>query len=502
MAIVINGSGTVTGISVGGLPDGIVDAGTLAANATSKIEDNIALLGFYRASDNAKAKYSLVDQVIDEYVDATGVDAGNSTNEALSGGIYYGGTAAGSATKTFSYQGSNEAWTIPIGVSSITVKSWGAGGSAGGYLGHGGGGGGYSTAVFSVTGGTAMVGVVGQGGGGYNTNGSTPGTTGTYGGGGPGVGSSATDGNGGAGGGFSGLFAGSYTQSNAIIIAGGGGAGGYGGSIAAVGGGGGGTTGNAASGGSYVGGGGTQSAGGAGGSATTTNGTAGSALQGGTGGHGSYYAGGGGGGYYGGGGAGSTGGEGASGSGGGSGFVRASSFPTGVSASSSSTLTAGSNGSGTAGGAEANSSDSDSSGAGGADSGGNANNAAASNGALFVDYTGAVTTGSDLTLQSVATTAKTAPTTGDIVILIEDITGTATINTDIKAYISRNGSAFSSQVTLTDEGSWGTNKKILAAHNIDISGITSGTSMKYKITTHNQSGSKATSIHATSLAWA
>ena len=33
MAIVINGSGTVTGISVGGLPDGIVDAGTLASDA-------------------------------------------------------------------------------------------------------------------------------------------------------------------------------------------------------------------------------------------------------------------------------------------------------------------------------------------------------------------------------------------------------------------------------------------------------------------------------------
>ena len=33
MAIVINGSGTVTGISVGGLPDDIIDAGTLADNA-------------------------------------------------------------------------------------------------------------------------------------------------------------------------------------------------------------------------------------------------------------------------------------------------------------------------------------------------------------------------------------------------------------------------------------------------------------------------------------
>jgi hypothetical protein len=34
MAIVINGSGTITGISVGGLPDGIVDDGTLATDGT------------------------------------------------------------------------------------------------------------------------------------------------------------------------------------------------------------------------------------------------------------------------------------------------------------------------------------------------------------------------------------------------------------------------------------------------------------------------------------
>ena len=35
MPIVLNGSGTVTGISVGGLPDGIVDTDMLAANAVS-----------------------------------------------------------------------------------------------------------------------------------------------------------------------------------------------------------------------------------------------------------------------------------------------------------------------------------------------------------------------------------------------------------------------------------------------------------------------------------
>ena len=42
MPIVINGSGTVTGISVGGLPDGIVDTDMIAANAvaTAKIANN------------------------------------------------------------------------------------------------------------------------------------------------------------------------------------------------------------------------------------------------------------------------------------------------------------------------------------------------------------------------------------------------------------------------------------------------------------------------------
>jgi len=41
MAVVINGSGTVTGLSVGGLPDGTVDAGTLATDSvtSAKITD-------------------------------------------------------------------------------------------------------------------------------------------------------------------------------------------------------------------------------------------------------------------------------------------------------------------------------------------------------------------------------------------------------------------------------------------------------------------------------
>jgi hypothetical protein len=50
MPIVINGSGTVTGISVGGIPDGVVDTDVLAANAVTT-----AKLGSAEASGLCKA---------------------------------------------------------------------------------------------------------------------------------------------------------------------------------------------------------------------------------------------------------------------------------------------------------------------------------------------------------------------------------------------------------------------------------------------------------------
>ena len=55
MAIVINGSGTVTGISVGGLPDDIVDSGTLASDALDSavtINDTGADVDFRVESDD------------------------------------------------------------------------------------------------------------------------------------------------------------------------------------------------------------------------------------------------------------------------------------------------------------------------------------------------------------------------------------------------------------------------------------------------------------------
>jgi hypothetical protein len=52
MAIVINGSGTVTGLSVGGLPDGTVDADTLASGAVNSVTGNLTVSGDITGGNN------------------------------------------------------------------------------------------------------------------------------------------------------------------------------------------------------------------------------------------------------------------------------------------------------------------------------------------------------------------------------------------------------------------------------------------------------------------
>jgi len=112
-----------------------------------------------------------------------------------------------------------------------------------------------------------------------------------------------------------------------------------------------------------------------------------------------------------------------------------------------------------------------------------------------------------MTLQSTDTTAEAAPTKADIVMLVEDAgSGVASLNTGtngLQAYISMyetGGTKTWTQATLTDEGDWGTDKRILVAHDVTLLG-TSGTQMAYKITTHNASSTFDTKIHATSIGW-
>ena len=70
---------------------------------TSVLENNIAILAFKTQASNNLAKFNLIDQVIDEYYDTSGIDASASTNELLSGSgtaKYYEGGASVTPTAT------------------------------------------------------------------------------------------------------------------------------------------------------------------------------------------------------------------------------------------------------------------------------------------------------------------------------------------------------------------------------------------------------------------
>ena len=189
---------------------------------------------------------------------------------AAAGGYIYavGGTAYNG--QTYTSQGSST-FTVPAGVTSITVKLWGGGGGGGGgaatAAGGTGGGAGYVTATLSVTPGETLNIYVGGGGpGGLYNNGGQDG------------------GGGGGGGGYSSV----YRSSTLLALAAGGGGGGGARNATAGGaaGAGGGTSGvNGTSVGNGGGGaGGTASAGGNGGTGGNSNtGEAGSSLTGGDG---------------------------------------------------------------------------------------------------------------------------------------------------------------------------------------------------------------------------
>ena len=74
MAVVINGSGTVTGLAVGGLPDGIVDDGTLATDSVTaaKLKDDAITVGDLPAGS--------VLQVSSSSLGGTGLETSTNTD--------------------------------------------------------------------------------------------------------------------------------------------------------------------------------------------------------------------------------------------------------------------------------------------------------------------------------------------------------------------------------------------------------------------------------------
>jgi len=203
--------------------------------------------------------------------------------------------SSGSCSTSVSYIGSVEQWTVPAGVTSVTVVAKGAGGGGGEFpSGNKGGNGAKVTTTLAVSESEKLKLVVGGGGANFITGG--------YGGGGEGAFAAWDPGAAGGGGSFV------FSEAGSLLVAAGGG-GGAGAESAAGGSGGHAGTGGATH-GATGGGGGTANAGGSAGEhahpgsgPTTTTSIEG---KGGEGGNDLFSGGGGGGGYYGGGGGGSN----------------------------------------------------------------------------------------------------------------------------------------------------------------------------------------------------
>ena len=98
------------------LSSGSVPTAQLGNVDTAGLEDDIALLGFKVASNGSLAKYNLVDQTIDAFEDASGVDASSSTAESRSAsGNYYFGAAA-------SWETGDRSSTITVTSSANTFR--------------------------------------------------------------------------------------------------------------------------------------------------------------------------------------------------------------------------------------------------------------------------------------------------------------------------------------------------------------------------------------------
>jgi len=453
---------------------GAIDWADAAAD-TSGIEDDIALLGFKVASNGSWSKYNLVDQTEDAFVDSSGVDAGDSTNATWNAAKYFSGTAGGSITatggtittdgdytihsfnnasspKTFTTDTAQDVEILLIGGGGAGSNDYGGGGGAGGVIVH---------PSFAVSAASHSV-VIGTGGASTTSMPGPSGTDSTF--------STLTAVGGGGGGGWSAV--------NGVN----GGSGGGGGRGASNGTGGSGTQTSPAGGTGYGNdgiNGGTSPAnfGGGGGGA----GAVGSARTGGDGiqsdiyvtGVNVYYAGGGGGGA-------TSGGLSDGGQGGGGKGNAGTTNQAGYDA----TADTGSGGGGGAGG-------------------GGATGGAGANGLFVLRRATSSSVISNMTLVSEFTEAEATPTKGDIVMTYTNGAGTATLNTDLKAYASRDDGTTWTQLTLESQGSTGTSSPhfIVSAHNVDISSQPDDKTMRYKIETLNQSATKETRIQAVSLGW-
>jgi hypothetical protein len=463
-----------------------VDTSQITINATAidGNKDDIAILGFKIAANGSLAKYNLVDQTIDAFEDASGVDASESASAVRNSANYYsgfsnptatGGTTSTSGDYTFHYFTASGDFVTDT-AQSMDVLLVAGGGGGGRHSGGGGGAGGliYQTGR-SITAAThAYV----QGAGGVTKTSDGVGNDGgdstwnsltSKGGGGGGY--HSTTGNGGGSGGGSSRALGAGGSESQTGQAGDSGTYGFG---------------NDGGSGDY----GSSPYPGAGGGGATAAGAAATSSSSGVGGAGKeltifssfgvsgFFAGGGGGQTQSGASEWGAGGSGGGGRGGG---------PTGAAAEGagrSGTANTGSGGGGSS-----------------SDSTFGTYGAAGGSGTLIIRRLTVGTVPTDMTLISANQAAQAAPTKGDIVFTYTNGAGSTTLGTDVTAEISADGGSTWTPMTLGSEGSTGSHN-IATAHDVTItSTITAPYNMAYRIKTINQGAGKSTRIQAVSLGW-
>ena len=476
------------------LSSGSVPSAQLSNVPTDGLQGDIALLGFKTQANGNLARYNLVDQSVDSFEDATGVDASASTDETRdSSGKYYSGTAVGATTTTGVTATGAGTWTCPSGMTSAEVLVVAGGGRGGKNHGGGGGAGGVVHATsYPVTAGVVYDLTVGTGyttdrggnvspstGGNSSFNDNNEGSQSkmTALGGGSGAGASYTQGGaGGSGGGAGGHSSpGSFPYAATQADSGGGTGYGFAGSTQTVnslgtGGGGGGAT---AQGATTNPNGNQGGVGGAGKEFSTfvAYGTNSSNVAS-SGSDGGYFAGGGGGGRSSSGGTGTT--AGGVGGGGNGGNVDA---------------------------AQGYDALANTGGGGGGGSNNDGNGGHGGSGFVGISVT-AATIYSNMTLVSNSTTAQAAPTKGDLVFTYTNGAGTAVLGTNITAeYSADNGSTWTDfGIAAADTQGTTGGHTIVTKNNVSLTS-TSGTNMRYRIKTLVQSASLSTRIHAVSLGW-
>jgi|TARA_B110000263_G_C15238291_1_gene478091 hypothetical protein len=95
------------------------------------------------------------------------------------------------------------------------------------------------------------------------------------------------------------------------------------------------------------------------------------------------------------------------------------------------------------------------------------------------------------------TASKGAPQSAAITIFEEDVDA-ITINTDLKAFVSRDDGTTYTEITLADKGDYASSKQIWSGNISTVGDQPTGTTMRYKIRLYNNKNAK---IHGVALTW-